>query len=121
MAKISIKSEKVTPFGGLFYMRGHFSRYVRFPLGCPSFIYIRCREDTRGQRPSVSFNLMSQFATSRFHSIDYQIVLRSKFSTASTDWPQFVTGSGLSIDFFFAIFLVIASSQPYKPYVLRAS
>jgi len=28
MAKVSIKSEKVTPFGGIFYVRELFSRYV---------------------------------------------------------------------------------------------
>ena len=28
MAKISIKSEKITPFGGIFHVREHFSRFV---------------------------------------------------------------------------------------------
>ena len=28
MAKVSIKSEKITPFGGIFYVRELFSRYV---------------------------------------------------------------------------------------------
>ena len=28
MAKVSIKSEKITPFGGFFYVRELFSRYV---------------------------------------------------------------------------------------------
>ena len=28
MAKVQIKSEKITPFGGIFYVREHFSRFV---------------------------------------------------------------------------------------------
>ena len=28
MAKVQIKSEKVTPFGGIFHVRGLFSRYM---------------------------------------------------------------------------------------------
>ena len=28
MAKVSIKSEKITPFGGIFHVREHFSRFV---------------------------------------------------------------------------------------------
>ena len=28
MAKVSIKSEKITPFGGIFHVREQFSRYV---------------------------------------------------------------------------------------------
>ena len=28
MAKVSIKSEKITPFGGIFHVREFFSRYV---------------------------------------------------------------------------------------------
>ena len=28
MAKVSIKSEKSTPFGGIFHVREHFSRFV---------------------------------------------------------------------------------------------
>ena len=28
MAKVSIKSEKITPFGGKFHVREHFSRFV---------------------------------------------------------------------------------------------
>ena len=28
MAKISMKSEKITPFGGIFHVREHFSRFV---------------------------------------------------------------------------------------------
>ena len=28
MAKVSIKSEKITPFGGIFHVRELFSRYV---------------------------------------------------------------------------------------------
>ena len=28
MAKISIKSEKITPFGGIFHVREQFSRFV---------------------------------------------------------------------------------------------
>jgi hypothetical protein len=45
MAKISIKSEKLTPFGGIFHVRELFSRYVgsvidkELGLRCPSFGY----------------------------------------------------------------------------------
>ena len=45
MAKISIKSEKLTPFGGIFHVRELFSRYVgsvidkELGLRCPSFRY----------------------------------------------------------------------------------
>ena len=28
MAKVSMISEKITPFGGIFHMREHFSRFV---------------------------------------------------------------------------------------------
>ena len=28
MAKVSIKSEKITPFGGIFHVREHFHRFV---------------------------------------------------------------------------------------------
>ena len=28
MAKVQIKSEKITPFGGIFHVREHFSRFV---------------------------------------------------------------------------------------------
>ena len=28
MAKVSMKSEKTTPFGGIFHVREHFSRFV---------------------------------------------------------------------------------------------
>ena len=28
MAKVSMKSEKITPFGGIFHVRKHFSRFV---------------------------------------------------------------------------------------------
>ena len=45
MAKISIKSEKITPFGGIFHVREHFSRFVGpvidkvLGLRCTSFGY----------------------------------------------------------------------------------
>ena len=45
MTKISIKSEKLTPFGGIFHVRELFSRYVgsvidkELGLRCPSFRY----------------------------------------------------------------------------------
>ena len=45
MTKISIKSEKLTPFGGIFHVRELFSRYVgsvidkELGLRCPSFGY----------------------------------------------------------------------------------
>ena len=32
MAKINIKSEKITPFGGIFHVRNMFSRYAQFQL-----------------------------------------------------------------------------------------
>ena len=45
MAKVSIKSEKITPFGGIFHVREHFSRFVGpvidkvMGLRCTSFGY----------------------------------------------------------------------------------
>ena len=45
MANISIKSEKITPFGGIFHVREHFSRFVGpvidkvLGLRCTSFGY----------------------------------------------------------------------------------
>ena len=45
MAKVSIKSEKITPFGGIFHVREHFSRFVGpvidkvLGLRCISFGY----------------------------------------------------------------------------------
>ena len=45
MAKVSIKSEKITPFGGIFHVREHFSRFVGpvidkvLGLRCTSFGY----------------------------------------------------------------------------------
>ena len=49
MAKISIKSEKITPFGGIFHVREHFSRFVGpvidkvLGLRCTSFGYQSAR------------------------------------------------------------------------------
>ena len=46
MAKVSIKSEKITPFGGKFHVREHFSRFVGpvidkvLGLRCTSFGYL---------------------------------------------------------------------------------
>ena len=48
MAKIQIKSEKVTPFGGIFHVRELFSRYVGpvidkvLGLRCASYGYLGC-------------------------------------------------------------------------------
>ena len=45
MAKVSIKSEKITPFGGIFHVREHFHRFVGpvidkvLGLRCTSFGY----------------------------------------------------------------------------------
>ena len=45
MAKVSMKSEKITPFGGIFHVREHFSRFVGpvidkvLGLRCTSFGY----------------------------------------------------------------------------------
>ena len=45
MAKVSMISEKITPFGGIFHMREHFSRFVGpvidkvLGLRCTSFGY----------------------------------------------------------------------------------
>ena len=45
MAKVSIKSEKITPFGGIFHVREHFPRFVGpvidkvLGLRCRSFGY----------------------------------------------------------------------------------
>ena len=41
MAKVQIKSERITPFGGIFHVRELFSRYVGPVLGlrCTSFGY----------------------------------------------------------------------------------
>ena len=45
MAKVSIKSEKITPFGGIFHVRELFSRFVgpvidkELGLRCTSFGY----------------------------------------------------------------------------------
>ena len=49
MANISIKSEKITPFGGIFHVREHFSRFVGLVidkvlgLRCTSFGYQSAR------------------------------------------------------------------------------
>ena len=49
MANISIKSEKITPFGGIFHVREHFSRFVGpvidkvLGLRCTSFGYQSAR------------------------------------------------------------------------------
>ena len=49
MANISIKSEKITPFGGIFHVREHFSRSVGpvidkvLGLRCKSFGYQSAR------------------------------------------------------------------------------
>ena len=45
VAKVSIKSEKITPFGGIFHVKEHFSRFVGpvidkvLGLRCTSFGY----------------------------------------------------------------------------------
>jgi len=41
MAKVQIKSEKVTPFGGIFHVRELFSRYVGPVIEKVSFYSIR--------------------------------------------------------------------------------
>ena len=58
MAKVSIKSEKITPFGGIFHVRELFSRYVGpvidkvLGLRCTSYGYqsarlrVRCQAST---------------------------------------------------------------------------
>ena len=49
MAKVSIKSEKITPFGGIFHVREHFHRFVGpvidkvLGLRCTSFGYQSAR------------------------------------------------------------------------------
>ncbi len=49
MAKISIKSEKITPFGGIFHVREQFSRFVGpvidkvLGLRCTSYGYQSAR------------------------------------------------------------------------------
>ena len=59
MAKINIKSEKNTPFGGIFHVREMFSRYVgpvideMLGLRCPSFVYLYC--EIVGSLSSVYF------------------------------------------------------------------
>ena len=57
MAKVQIKSEKITPFGGIFHVREHFSRFVGpvidkvLGLRCTSFgyqsarLWVLCRHD----------------------------------------------------------------------------
>ena len=57
MAKVSIKSEKITPFGGIFHVREQFSRFVGpvidkvLGLWCTSFgyqsarLWVLCRHD----------------------------------------------------------------------------
>ena len=49
MAKVQIKSEKITPFGGLFHVREHLSRFVGpvidkvLGLRCASFGHLSAR------------------------------------------------------------------------------
>ena len=49
MAMVSMKSEKITPFGGIFHVREHFSRFVGpvinkvLGLRCTSFGYQSAR------------------------------------------------------------------------------
>ena len=78
MAKVSIKSERITPFGGIFHVREQFSRYVGLVidkvlgLRCTSFGYqygeifsdYCCFE---GVMPLSSFKDLS------FPKFDYQI------------------------------------------------
>ena len=59
MAKVSIKFEKIKPFGGIFHVREMFSRYVgpvideMLGLRCPSFVYLYC--EIVGSLSSVYF------------------------------------------------------------------
>jgi hypothetical protein len=59
MVKVSTKSEKITPFGGIFHVREHFSRFVGpiidkvLGIRCTSFGYQYC--EIVGSLSSVYF------------------------------------------------------------------
>ena len=46
MAKVSMKSEKITPFGGIFHVREHFSRFVGpviEKVQCGGHFFLHCQ------------------------------------------------------------------------------
>ena len=47
MAKVQIKSERITPFGGIFHVREQFSRYVGPVID--KVLGLRCTSCDRGQ------------------------------------------------------------------------
>ena len=53
MAKIRIKSEKITPFGGIFHVREHFSRFVGSVID--KVLGLRCTSLT-AENPNVRVN-----------------------------------------------------------------
>ncbi len=57
MAKINIKSEKITPFGGIFHERGHFLRFYWYN----AWTYKQKQEETNPLLPAFLFLLMSGF------------------------------------------------------------
>ena len=114
MAKISIKSEKLTPFGGIFHVRELFSRYVgsvidkELGLRCPSFGYqyseivgsllsvYFCGGDCVEDVTSHLMSHLSLHPTLRTCSSDTILRGISELSTANT---TYVSETGRSYDF----------------------
>ena len=86
MAKVQIKSEKITPFGGIFHVREHFSRFVGLViykvlrLLCTSFgyQYSQGQARVRGQVLEPSIYNWEMARTARTHSDSgvYHVILR---------------------------------------------
>ena len=114
MTKISIKSEKLTPFGGIFHVRELFSRYVgsvidkELGLRCPSFGYqyseivgsllsvYFCGGDCVEDVTSHLMSHLSLHPTLRTCSSDTILRGISELSTANT---TYVSETGRSYDF----------------------
>ena len=91
MAKVSIKSEKITPFGGIFHVREHFSRFVglvidKVPgLRCTSYGY---------QYSEIAGSLASVY-----HDFNTATKLNSLLVKVLMNTGQLVAGASYDLDF----------------------
>ena len=89
MAKISIKSEKITPFGGIFHVREQFSRFVGpvidnlLGLRCTSYGYQSARLRVRWQ---VSILSTGQLVAGASYDLDFdhQFIETEKYDAKMT-------------------------------------
>ncbi len=95
MAKASIKSEKITPFGGIFHVREHFSRFVGpvidkvLGLRCTSYGYQY--SEIAGSLASVYFcggNCVEDVTSSNDDDVHRIVLIRPPWAECSALCPQ---------------------------------